>query len=68
MSRIILKAVSVLLTLAGLTAFILGVTAFSRAVPEGVGINLYNIMQWFPWYGLAGIFAAAVGIILLANR
>ncbi len=61
-------AISVLLLLAGLTAFVRGVTVFAQAVPEDVGINLYNIMQWFPLYGFVGILAAAVGIILLTNR
>ena len=65
MNRIILKAVSILLVLGGLAAFVLAVIAFVRAVPEGVAVSMYDIGQWFPGYGIIGIIAASVGIILL---
>ncbi len=68
MKRIILTVVSVLLVLAGLVAFVLAVTAFANAVPEGVAVSMYDAGKWFPSYGIVGIIAACAGIIFLTFR
>lgn len=68
MNRIILTAVSVILVLAGLAAFVFATIACAKAIPAGVAVSMYEIGQWFPWYGIVGIIAASVGIILLTFR
>ncbi len=68
MRRIASTVLCALLIIAGLAAFILAVAAFTRAVPADVGVSLYNLAQWFPWYGFVGLLAAIVGVIFLTNR